>query len=150
NDTLIYNFVVDPSVYARDEGAIEVSLGVNGTGNTAVLGALYEINALTRIDSLFASHNFLFEGDTLVYEVYTTSGGLPDVQIGVRDMYLVTAAEEIATTAAPTVAMHNMSSGDLLLSPGTYFIAYRELTSIDNGGLNMTASIFTPNTVFAQ
>lgn len=150
NDTIYYNFTIDPATYARDNGIAAINLGVNGTGNTAVIGSNFQINTAARMDSLLSFHGALTAGDTLVYQVFNTSGGVPSTMIGQSEFYIVTAADETAGFVIPMVAMYDLGMNDLMLSTGTYFVGYNEFTSINNGALACSDSIFTPNTVFGQ
>lgn len=144
NDTLVDTFMIDPAFYSRDFNLPAFNLGLNGTGNTAVLGSNYDITNFSRMDSINALHGQLTAGDTLIYEVYTTTGGVPATLIGVSDIYIVTAADETAATVSPTVAVSDLSLNPLYLSPGEYFVGYRELSTINNGALGAADDIFTP------
>ena len=151
NDVLFYNFAVNDELYARDDATVTLSLGVNGTDNTSLIGVVYDINEATSVTSLLASHGQLTAGNVLSYEVYdTTPEGLPSTLIGTSDDHVVTNEEETAGQVTATVSLYDLNSNGLYLAPGSYLFAYSENASINTGSLSMTDAIFTPNTVFAQ
>lgn len=143
NDTNNYNFQVVQNYYARDNGLPTIGLGVNGTGNTAILGNNFDVTATATMDSVLTYHTAGVAGDTISYEIYTTNAGVPDVLIGISDPYIVTAANAASSGFIALAAVKDLNSSPLVLSAGTYFVGARENITTNNYSLACTDSIFT-------
>jgi hypothetical protein len=139
NDTIDYAFNITPFTYARDDSLTTIGLGVNGTGNTSVLGINYTFTAAsTVIASVQFGMTGILAGDTTALLVYNTDlTGMPTT--------LVDSIEHIMVTSGPTIEAVSIPGG-LTLAPGTYFFGMREYISVNNAGLMGMDNIFTPLT----
>jgi hypothetical protein len=136
NDTIEYAFEVTLNEYARDDSIVTAGLGVNGTGNTALLGSNFTFPQPAIISSVMAGFNALSIGDTTFLYVYDTDvSGTPTTPI---DSF-----EHIVQIASPNVEQIFVPDG-LLLEAGTYFFGMSETNSVNNMGLQHTNQIFTP------
>ena len=143
NDTNFYNFSVVPNYYARDNSNVTIALGV-GAGNTANLGNIFEVTNTQVMDSVFSFHNAgALEGDTIQFEIYSTTAGIPDVLIGLSDFYIVTAADAVGPTYAIVSEVTDLASSPLSLTPGTYFVSVKEFTNTANYSVACTDGIYT-------
>ena len=90
NDTVSYTLVVT-NTYARDNGSVDVSLGV-GAGSTATLGNSYEIISTTTLSSVsfFMIPGTDGLGDTVSVSVYDMATGLPNTLIAQSLDYIIT------------------------------------------------------------
>ncbi|MBL4703315.1 MAG: PKD domain-containing protein [Flavobacteriales bacterium] len=149
NDTLSYVFSVDNDYYARDNGAIDVSLGV-GVGTGAVLGNIYDINSAESIDSVMfvLSTTSLHTGDSTRVVIYDVVAGTPTTLIGQSSIYILTAADSVAGGKTFVMRVLNTSGGLMTLPVGPVFVGIEEYVSGENIGLAMSNNIFTPNKIW--
>jgi hypothetical protein len=59
-------------------------------------------------------------------------------------------ADVNAGFVAPNLPVYDLSTNPLILSPGAYLVGAREFTTVNNGAISMTNSLFQPNTVFGS
>ncbi|MEM6272989.1 MAG: T9SS type A sorting domain-containing protein [Bacteroidota bacterium] len=136
NDTAQYDFAITQNVYARDDSAFTIGLGVNGTLNTATLGVNYTYTNATVIGGVQFGMTGIAAGDTTEVVIYNTAAnGQPTTPV---DSF-----QHIMVTAGPTVETVQITAG-LNLAPGTYFFGMKEFLSVNNMGLMGMDEIFTP------
>ena len=150
NDTITYAFNVTLDQYARDNGQASISLGVNGAGNTAIIGSIFDVNNTAQMTFGFALHNFAAIGDTLQLSVYNILNGMPNELIGGSDLYIISSEDSIAGSTLLALEIADTAGNPLILSPGKYLLGSSEFGGTDNFNLAMSDDIFTPNTVFAS
>lgn len=142
NDTIDYAFNVTPFTYARDDSTTVIGLGVNGTGNTALLGNNYTFTANTVIASVQFGMTGILAGDTTAVIIYNTDvTGMPTTAI---DSF-----NHVMVTAGPTIESVNIPGG-LNLAPGTYFFGMKEFISVNNMGLMGMDNIFNEMTCWGS
>lgn len=140
NDSILYNFSIgSDGMYARDNGDITTSLGLNGT-SAGILGNVFDINvAGQQMDSVMIYVTMGAIGDTTRLLIYNVAAGLPTTQIGKSADYLSTTA---ATGTVLTLPVTTMAGAQLTLAPGKYFVGVYD-SYIGNVGLGFTSGIYT-------
>lgn len=137
NDTFAYAFDLGGLEYARDDSVVTIGLGI-GAGTSAVLGNNYSFPVATSLGSVNFKMNAVVVGDTTALHVYNTdAAGMPTT--------LVASFPHLIAVAPPGVQTISFPSG-LNLPAGNYFFGLEEAVTVNNYGLQGTASIFTPNT----
>jgi PKD repeat protein len=114
-------FVVSDSVYARDNGTYDGSLSI-GAGSAGFLGNMYDVVAADEITSITFVLTAPLVGDTIVGQVYSMLGGVPDQIIASTDTLFVTSALEAEYTL-PIIG------GSVNLVPGQYVVGLLESIS---------------------
>ena len=152
SDTFNYQFTVVPKVYARDNGTSVQGIGGSNT-ISVIIGNTFKINTQTILDSVlfFVYPGAAGLGDTLrVRIVNTNASGVPQNTSNLA--YSAPRIMTVADTAGAviTLPINSLSGGSLILNPGTYFVGVEEYLTADNMGLQCSANIFTPNTVYAN
>ncbi len=150
NDTVSYNLVVT-NTYARDNGSVDVSLGV-GAGAFATLGNSYEIISATSLSSVsfFMIPGSDGLGDTVSVIVYDIVGGLPANVIAQSEDYLIAETDTSAGGVFLTLPILSTQGTVLTLTPGSYYVGVKEYSTVDNMALGQSLSIETPNTCFGS
>ena len=150
NDTVTYTILVT-NTYARDNGSVDVSLGV-GAGSTATLGNSYEIISATTLSSVsfFMIPGSDGLGDTVSVSVYDMATGLPNTLIAQSSDYIITEADTAAGGAFLTLPIVSAQGTALELSPGFYYVGVNEYSTVDNMALGQSLGIETPNTCFGS
>ncbi len=150
NDTVTYTILVT-NTYARDNGSVDVSLGV-GAGSTATLGNSYEIISATTLSSVsfFMIPGSDGLGDTVSVSVYDMATGLPNTLIAQSSDYIITEADTAAGGAFLTLPIVSAQGTALELSPDFYYVGVNEYSTVDNMALGQSLGIETPNTCFGS
>lgn len=150
NDTVSYTLVVT-NTYARDNGSVDVSLGV-GAGSTATLGNSYEIISTTTLSSVsfFMIPGTDGLGDTVSVSVYDMATGLPNTLIAQSLDYIITEADTTSGGAFLTLPILSGQGTALELAPGFYYVGVNEYNTVDNMALGQSLGIETPNTCFGS
>ena len=150
NDTVTYSIVVT-NTYARDNGSVDVSLGV-GAGATAVLGNTYEIITPTTLSSVsfFMIPGADGLGDSVRVSIYDVVAGIPTSLITQSDLYIISEADTTANGAFLTLPILDNQGAPFNLSAGTYFVGVNEYFTVDNMALGQSLSIETPNSCFGS
>ena len=142
NDSASYAFEITNSQYARDDSVISIGLGINGTGNTSILGNNYYIDTATTVNSVTFGVGGVGAGDTTRLFVYNTDlTGMPTTVIDSFEYYFINAGPTVETILIP---------GGLPLTQGTYYFGIKEMPSISNLGLQGSDNLFTPGTVWGS
>ena len=145
NDTIIQALWINDSIYARDDaiftGTLEGSLGL--TAQAGIFGQNYQVNVTDRLTHVACYVTGAQTGDQTQIVVYSTTNGLPVTQIGASALHTFT------STAAQWVDLP-ISGGPLQLSPGTYFIGIRQISTAHNLGVAYTLNNYTANKVYAK
>ena len=149
NDTASYSIVVT-NTYARDNGSVDVSLGV-GAGATAVLGNTYEIISPTTLSSVsfFMIPGADGLGDTVRVSIYDVVAGIPTSLITQSDLYIISEADTTANGAFLTLPILD-NGAPFNLNAGTYYVGVNEYFTVDNMALGQSLSIETPNSCFGS
>lgn len=150
NDTVTYTVAIT-NTYARDNGSVDVSLGV-GAGTAATLGNSYEILSPTTLSSVsfFMVPGADGLGDSVSVSVYDMVAGIPTTLITQSDVYLISEADTVATGAFLTLPILDDQGAPLNLAVGTYYVGVDEYSTVDNMALGQSLSIETPNTCFGS
>jgi hypothetical protein len=152
-DTINVDFNVVDNMYARDNG---ITVGGIGVGNTAsgIVGSTFQINATTNMDSVlfFCAPGTAGLGDTIRLRIASTTAGVPNNTgyVGQSAPYKYTVSDTTANGALLVLPITNMTGGRLNLAPGNYFVGVEEYITSDNMSLQVSSSIFTENTVYAN
>ena len=145
NDTLQQGFWINGSIYSRDDaiftGMIDGSLGI--TAHQCIMGQNYQVLVNDKLKSVSCYVTGAVTGDQTQIVVYNTSSNLPTTQIASSLLYT------FPTTAAQWVNLP-ISGGPLTLTPGTYFIGIRQISTVNNLGLGYTDNNFTSNKVYVK
>ena len=150
NDTVTYTIAVT-NTYARDNGSIDVSLGV-GAGATATLGNSYEIITPTTMSSVsfFIVPGIDGLGDSVSVSIYDMVAGVPTTLIAQSDVYIISEADTVAAGVFLTLPILDNQDAPLNLASGIYYVGVDEYTTVDNMALGQSLSIETPNTCFGS
>lgn len=150
NDTATYSVVVT-NTYARDNGSVDVSLGV-GAGATAVLGNSYEIITPTTLSSVsfFMIPGADGLGDSVRVSIYDMVAGIPNTLITQSDLYIISDADTSANGAFLTLPILDNQGAPFILSAGTFYVGVNEYFTVDNMALGQSLSIETPNSCFGS
>ena len=150
NDTVTYSIAVT-NTYARDNGSVDVSLGV-GAGATAVLGNTYEIISPTTLSSVsfFLIPGADGLGDSVRVSIYDVVAGIPTSLITQSDLYLISEADTTANGAFLTLPILDNQGAPFNLSAGTYYVGVNEYSTVDNMALGQSLSIETSNSCFGS
>ena len=153
-DTSVYAFTVTTSEYARDNGTSAQGVGAGNT-LSVIIGNTFDITNTVQLDSVlfFCAPGTLGLNDTVRVRIASTVAGVPSntAYIGQSNIYIFTAADTtVASGALKMLHVTNLTGGALSLTPGKYFIGLEKFKTGDNYGLQCAASIFTPNTVYAN
>ncbi len=136
NDTLMFNYVVTDTVFARETGQNSGSLGIgNGTGGT--LGQVFTTTVNDRISSVTFTLNGPTMGDSVSVDIYSFAGQ-PNAILAGTAKHIFTAADTNGVTLTlPLIGGH------YFIAPGTYFVGVNEFGS--NVSLATTTYNFRPN-----
>ena len=150
NDTVTYSTVVT-NTYARDNGSVDVSLGV-GAGATAVLGNSYEIITPTTLSSVsfFMIPGADGLGDSVRVSIYDMVSGIPSTLITQSDLYIISETDTTANGAFLTLPILDDQGAPFNLSVGNYYVGVNEYFTVDNMALGQSLSIETPNSCFGS
>ena len=150
NDTVTYSTVVT-NTYARDNGSVDVSLGV-GAGATAVLGNSYEIITPTTLSSVsfFMIPGADGLGDSVRVSIYDMVSGIPSTLITQSDLYIISESDTTANGAFLTLPILDDQGAPFNLSAGNYYVGVNEYFTVDNMALGQSLSIETPNSCFGS
>jgi hypothetical protein len=150
NDTVTYSTVVT-NTYARDNGSVDVSLGV-GAGATAVLGNSYEIITPTTLSSVsfFMIPGADGLGDSVRVSIYDMVSGIPSTLITQSDLYIISETDTTANGAFLTLPILDDQGAPFNLSAGNYYVGVNEYFTVDNMALGQSLSIETPNSCFGS
>lgn len=152
NDTLFYGLTVTDSIYARDNATASAAIGVNGVGNTATLGNVFEARANQTLSTVTFATNGVGAGpalgDTTQVLLYATTGGVPSgAPLATSAFFIYTAVD---TGAVVRTVQINGATGLDLVAGTKYFVGLKEFATTDNLGTFVSDEIFTPNTTFAS
>ena len=149
NDTSYTVYGITDSTYARDNGTAANLLGV-GAGASALIGQNYELIATDTMTSVsfFVAPGAAGLGDSVSVSIYNTAAGSPTTLIGESQVYLLTTADTVGTGSLITLNVNDLSSAPLILGAGTYYVAAKEYTTVDNMAIALSADIYTPNTAW--
>jgi hypothetical protein len=150
NDTVTYSIIVT-NTYARDNGSVDVSLGV-GAGTTAILGNTYEILSPTTLSSVsfFMIPGIDGLGDSVRVSIYDVVAGIPTSLITQSELYIISDADTTVNGAFLTLSVLDNQGAPFDLGAGTYYVGVNEYFTVDNMALGQSLSIETPNTCFGS
>ena len=137
NDSTMYTFVVSDSVYARDNGIAEGSLGI-GSGDPGQLGQEFSVTALDTMTSVSM-------------QISNASGNMTDKPISAtiydtdpvtgEPLNVIGTTEEVIVSATPDSMYTCVLTNALELAPGTYVVVANETD--ENITLATSSSIYT-------
>lgn len=133
NDTVKLEQYFSDSVYARDDGVLNGSLGI-GAGNGGFLGQQFTINAPTSIRSVTMHMNMGYLNHNLAAAIWNMAGGVPTTIAATTDTLMY-------NTSSPSLYTLMMSNGPINLLPGDYTVTAIEFDS--TLALSLTSAIFT-------
>lgn len=133
NDTVNLEQYISDTVYARDDGVINGSLGI-GAGNGGFLGQQFTIQTPTSIRSVTMHMNSGYLNENLAAAIWKMAGGVPTTIAATTDTLLYD-----TTSAALYTLM--ISNGPFDLMPGDYAVTAIEFDS--TLALSLTSAIFT-------
>lgn len=138
NDSADYSFTINTLIFARDDSLLQGGLGVNGLGNTSILGNNYTFDTTATVNSVSIAVTGTFPGDTTRLFVYNTDTiGMPTTVIDSFQYIFVDTGIAIETIPIP---------GGMALNQGEYFFGIKEMPSLNNLGLGYMDNYFTPGT----
>ena len=141
--TLMVPFVSDESIYARDDGAYDNGIGVNG--GTGILGQTFDFIDMATVSSMVAVYGGGAVGDTIRGHIYSIGmDGMPDTIIATTEMFILT---EMGAVGAEVLTILNFEEDVTLLS-GNYLFAVEQV-SPTNLVLSTAPSIYTMGTTWA-
>ncbi len=142
NDSLFNGVLVDPTIYARDNGNVIGSLGI-GAGNGGYLGQMFHLNAADNIDSvlLFLNGGTGYTGEPIAACFWNIVAGEPGTIIGYTDT-LFHVDDNGGVYVLPT------HGGSLSLPAGDFVVTAIEFDS--TLGLGLASSIFTLGTTWVN
>lgn len=149
NDTTYTTITITNSTMARDRGTSSSGIGSN-SGSTANIGTLFTITSVSKLDSVmyFIAPSVVGTGVKVSVSSYV-NGAVTLTPIGTSVIYNSVAAD--ATGKVLNLKVTNMSGGDLILQPGTYYIGLEKPNSTHgNYALQSDANIYTDNTVLCS
>jgi hypothetical protein len=143
NDTLTYQVIITDSIYARDNGIVNGTLGI-GAGNGGDLGQSFEVltqDYLTSVSFFMANTIGQLNGQKVVAHIWDMAAGVPNNLIGQTDSVLIANNVDSLYTV-------DLDTDFLNLSPGFYTITIGEEDSTLSLGL--TDNIFTLGTTWVN
>jgi hypothetical protein len=145
NDTVAQGFMINDSLYARDDavftGRLNGSLGSNSSA--LILGQNYDVLTTDRLKRVRVYVDTSYAGDQTQIVVYNTTNELPVTQIASSAIFT------FSNNAAQWVDLP-LSGGPIQLTPGTYFIGIRQISPTHNLAVGYTNNNLTPYTVYAK
>ncbi len=145
NDTILEAFMVDDSLFARDDamftGYIDGSLGL--TGSEIILGNTYTLTSADVLTNVLTYLTGPIVGNQLQMVVYNFASGLPTTLVASSNVYTI-------TTAGAQWVKLPISTGPLALAAGTYFVGVRQVTTTTNIGIAYTDNQFTDYKTFIK
>ncbi|HTF03567.1 MAG TPA: choice-of-anchor J domain-containing protein [Bacteroidia bacterium] len=134
NDTVYWGgYVVDDSVYARDDGNVTGGLGI-GAGNGGYLGQDFQIVASDQLTQVLVYVTAGYTGEPLAAVIWNMSGGLPTTIAAYTDTILY-------PDDSARVYLLPMDGGPFTIAPGDYAVTFVEFDSTMQ--LGQTMSLFT-------
>ena len=143
NDTLIYQVILTDSVYARDNGVINGSLGI-GAGNGGELGQSFEVvstDYLTSVSFFMLNTDGHLNGQKVVANIWDMAAGVPNNVIGQTDSVMIANNTDSLYTV-------DINTDFLNLAPGFYTITIGEQDS--TLAIGLTNNIFTNGTTWVN
>jgi hypothetical protein len=156
NDTVYASIEISENEYARDLGNFNGgALGNNTAGSSLILGQTFQITNSKAIEEVLTVLAPTVVGGFVKVLIGTMNGGVPNTtgyigesaNINIDQAFI----DGVTTQGFQIVAVPITSTsggGQLILNPGTYFIAVRQDGTAGNMGLYHSDGIFTPNTCF--
>ncbi len=147
NDTAFRYVIVDTSLLAEDAailfGTIDNVLGVNTV--PAIMGQKYQFATATSIDTVFGYFVIPLAnvGDSVQSVIYNTSGGQPTTIAASSPIHVFTVADT-GGVMLPFVFNPNFS-----VSPGTYYIAMKQISAKNFGLAQTTENYIAGNAMYA-
>jgi len=141
DDTLYSSVLIDPSVYARDNGTVTGGLGI-GAGNGGFLGQQFELMQADRLDSVlvFMIGGTGYTGQPIAAAIWDMAAGAPNQIVGTTDtVFHVSDSGGVYILPIP---------GGLNLNAGLFTVTVIEFDS--TAGLGQTNTIFTPGTTWVD
>jgi len=140
NDTLIRALVISDTVYARDRGAANGSLGI-GAGNGGYLGQTFTLQQASYLSSISIDYLRGYTGKRYAAAVWNTVGGVPSTMVATTDTLLYPDDNALAATL-------NIYGGAQSLPAGNYVITAIEFDS--TVAVTLRSEIYTPGTTWVN
>lgn len=140
NDTLKEEIEITDTIYSRDRGNAEGSLGI-GAGTGGFMGQKFTIVNPTDLRSVTYYVTAGYTGEKTACAIWNMASGKPDVMIAVTDTILY--PDKLDHLFSIPVA-----GGPITLVPGDYLVSVIEFDSTLS--LANTSDIFTPGTVWVS
>ncbi len=140
NDTLVRTFVITDSVYARDRGAANGSLGI-GAGNGGYLGQVFTFQQSSYLSSVSIDYSRGYTGRRYAAAVWNTVGGVPTTMVATTDTLLYPDNNALVATL-------NIYGGAKSLPAGDYVITAIEFDS--TVAVTLRSEIYTPGTTWVN
>ncbi len=133
---------INDSVYARERGATELTLGFP-PASTGQLAQSFKVVTTDFLSSVSVFLDSAAVNDQFKVILYNMSGGFP-----------TTAIDSSAVTTVTTLAEQwyhlKMLGGNISLSPGDYAIAVFQMSAVNNINLGRNDNFYSPGKVFYQ
>jgi hypothetical protein len=140
NDTLIRTLVISDTVYARDRGAANGSLGI-GAGNGGYLGQVFTFQQSSYLSSVSIDYTRGYTGRRYAAAVWNTVGGVPNTMVATTDTLLYPDDNALVATL-------NIYGGAKSLPAGDYVITAIEFDS--TVAVTLRSEIYTPGTTWVN
>lgn len=140
NDTLIRTLVISDTVYARDRGPANGSLGI-GAGNGGYLGQTFTMQQASYLSSVTIDYTRGYTGRRYAAVVWDMVGGIPNSIIATTDTLLY--ADDNSLTATL-----NITGGPRPLAPGSYVITAVEFDS--TLAVTLRSEVYTPGSTWVN